>query len=65
MKVLIKITQPIIVEGKYDKITLSNVVDTLIIATNGFSIFKDKEKIYLESYLLIRHVTMTIISTEV
>ena len=41
---LIKITQPIIVEGKYDKITLSNVVDTLIIATNGFSIFKDKEK---------------------
>ena len=41
---LIKITQPIIVEGKYDKITLSNVVDTLIITTNGFSVFKDKEK---------------------
>ena len=41
---MIKITQPIIVEGKYDKITLCNVVDTLIIATNGFSIFKDKEK---------------------
>lgn len=35
---------PIIVEGKYDKITLENVVDTLIIATNGFSIFKDDEK---------------------
>lgn len=44
MKKLIKITQPIIVEGKYDKITLENVVDTLIIATNGFSIFKDTEK---------------------
>lgn len=44
MKVLIKITQPIIVEGKYDKITLCNVVDTLIITTNGFSLFKDKEK---------------------
>ena len=44
MKVLIKLTQPIIVEGKYDKITLENVVDTLIITTNGFSIFKDKEK---------------------
>lgn len=41
---LIKITQPIIVEGKYDKITLGNVVDTLIITTNGFSVFKDKEK---------------------
>lgn len=41
---MIKITQPIIVEGKYDKITLGNVVDTLIITTDGFSIFKDKEK---------------------
>ena len=41
---MIKITQPIIVEGKYDKITLCNVVDTLIITTNGFSLFKDKEK---------------------
>ncbi len=44
MRALIKLTQPIIVEGKYDKITLENVVDTLIITTNGFSIFKDKEK---------------------
>lgn len=35
---------PIIVEGKYDKITLENIVDTLIIATNGFAIFKNKEK---------------------
>jgi ribonuclease M5 len=35
---------PIIVEGKYDKITLENVVDTLIITTDGFGIFKDKEK---------------------
>ena len=34
---------PIIVEGKYDKITLSNVVDTLIISTDGFRIFKNKE----------------------
>ena len=39
-----KIKYPIIVEGKYDKITLENVVDTLIIPTNGFRIFKDKEK---------------------
>lgn len=44
---MIKITQPIIVEGKYDKITLSNVVDTLIITTNGFSLFRDKEKCQL------------------
>lgn len=44
MKALIKLTQPIIVEGKYDKITLENIVDTLIITTNGFGIFRDKEK---------------------
>ncbi len=41
---MIKLGMPIIVEGKYDKITLGNVVDTLIITTNGFGIFKDKQK---------------------
>ena len=41
---MIKIKKPIIVEGKYDKITLENTVDALIIPTNGFGIFKDKEK---------------------
>lgn len=40
---LIKLDMPIIVEGKYDKITLENVVDTLIISTDGFRIFKNKE----------------------
>ena len=40
---LIKLNMPIIVEGKYDKITLENVVDTLIISANGFRIFKNKE----------------------
>lgn len=41
---MIKLKQAVIVEGKYDKITLENLLDTVIIATNGFSIFKDKEK---------------------
>ena len=41
---MIKLDIPIIVEGKYDKIALDNVVDGLIIPTNGFRIFKDKEK---------------------
>lgn len=41
---MIKIPYPVIVEGKYDKITLENVVDALIIKTDGFKIFKDKEK---------------------
>ena len=41
---MIKLKSPVIVEGKYDKITLENVIDALIIPTNGFSIFKDTEK---------------------
>lgn len=41
---MIKIDRPIIVEGKYDIIKLSGIVDTLIIKTDGFGIFKDKEK---------------------
>lgn len=40
----IKIKEAIIVEGKYDKIKLSSIFDTLIIETTGFSIYKDKEK---------------------
>ena len=41
---MIKIDRPIIVEGKYDVIKLSRIVDALIIKTDGFGIFKDKEK---------------------
>ena len=43
----IHIKQPIIVEGKYDKIKLESVVDGLIITTDGFRIYKDKEKLAL------------------
>ena len=41
---MMKIDKPIIVEGKYDVIKLSRIVDALIIKTDGFGIFKDKEK---------------------
>lgn len=41
---MIKLEKTVIVEGKYDKIRLSNIVDAPIIETNGFRIFKDKEK---------------------
>ena len=41
---MIKTDKPIIVEGKYDIIKLSGIVDGLIIKTDGFGIFKDKEK---------------------
>lgn len=41
---MIKIKQAVIVEGRYDKIKLSSLIDALIIETDGFGIFKDKEK---------------------
>ncbi len=47
MKKLIKLNQVVVVEGKYDKITLSNIIDAIIITTDGFGIFKNKEKISL------------------
>ena len=44
MKAVIKINEAVIVEGKYDKIKLSGILDTIIIETDGFAIFKNKEK---------------------
>ena len=40
---MIKLKQAVIVEGKYDKIKLSQIIDAPIIQTDGFGIFKDKE----------------------
>ena len=39
------IKQAIIVEGRYDKNTLSQIVDAPIFETNGFGIFKDKKRL--------------------
>ncbi len=44
---MIKLDMPIIVEGKYDKIKLSSIFDATIITTDGFGIFKNKEKVQL------------------
>lgn len=44
---MIKLKQAVVVEGKYDKIKLSNIIDGIIIVTDGFRIFKDKEKLEL------------------
>lgn len=41
---MLRIKQAIIVEGRYDKIRLSNITDAVVICTNGFSIYKDREK---------------------
>ncbi len=39
---MLKIKEAIVVEGNYDKIKLSQLVDTTIIVTDGFMIFKNK-----------------------
>ncbi len=40
---MLKIKEAIVVEGNYDKIKLSRLVDTTIIVTDGFMIFKNKD----------------------
>ena len=44
MKERLKIPYPVIVEGKYDKLRLENVIEAHIIPTDGFGIFKKEEK---------------------
>lgn len=44
---MLHIKEAIVVEGKYDKNTLSQLVDTVILETTGFGIFKDQEKLRL------------------
>ena len=39
------IKEVIVVEGRYDKNTLSQIVDATVIAVGGFSVFNDKEKL--------------------
>ena len=44
---MVKIKEAIVVEGRYDKNTLSQIVDAPIFQTNGFGIFKDKQQMAL------------------
>lgn len=44
---MVKIREAIVVEGRYDKNTLSQIVDAPIFQTEGFGIFKDKAKLQL------------------
>ncbi|MBQ1350841.1 MAG: DUF4093 domain-containing protein [Ruminococcus sp.] len=41
---MIRLKEAIIVEGRYDKIKLSGIVDAPIIETGGFRVFNDREK---------------------
>ena len=44
---MFRIQEAVVVEGRYDKNTLSQIVDTLILETNGFGIFHDPERMAL------------------
>ena len=44
---MLRIREAIVVEGRYDKNTLSQVVDTLILETSGFRVFKDPDQLAL------------------
>ena len=44
---MVKIKEAIVVEGRYDKNTLSQIIDAPIFQTNGFGIFKDKAQMKL------------------
>lgn len=47
---MLRVKQAVIVEGKYDKIKLSSVIDGVIIPTNGFNVFKNRETLELIRY---------------
>ena len=44
---MVKIREAVVVEGRYDKNTLSQIVDAPILETSGFGIFKDKQQLTL------------------
>lgn len=51
---MVKIKEAIVVEGRYDKNTLSQIVDAPVLETSGFGIFKDKQQM-----ALLRRVAQT------
>ena len=51
---MVKVRQAIVVEGRYDKNTLSQIVDAPIFETSGFGIMKDKAQL-----ALLRRVAQT------
>ena len=44
---MVKVREAIVVEGRYDKNTLSQIVDAPIFETSGFGIMKDKDQLEL------------------
>ena len=57
---MVKIREAIVVEGRYDKNTLSQIVDAPILETSGFGIFQDKNQLKL-----LRHYVFSWLSNMV
>ena len=54
-----RVRQVIVVEGRYDKNALLQVVDAVIVETGGFSVFHDREKLaYLRHLAAARGVIL-------
>ena len=53
-----RISLPIIVEGRYDKATLSGIYDCTVITLDGFSVFNSKEKRALISKIAVNGVIL-------
>lgn len=47
---MLHVKEAVIVEGKYDKIKLSSIIDGVIIPTNGFTVFKNREILEIIRY---------------
>jgi Small primase-like proteins (Toprim domain) len=60
----IKISRPVLVEGKYDKIKLESVIDACIITTDGFNVFKNDEKLALIKKLAEREGIIVITDSD-
>jgi len=51
---MLKLKQAVVVEGRYDKIKLSSILDATIIETNGFRIFSNEQSIEMLKVLAKR-----------
>ena len=52
---MVKIREAIVVEGRYDKNTLSQIVDATILETQGFGLFNDKQQMALLRRVAQKH----------
>lgn len=59
-----KISEIIVVEGKYDKMRLSQMIDAIIITTDGFRLYKDKAKLLTIKSLAKKHGIIVITDSD-